>query len=159
MNLDPLDDLLGPPPDREFPLREALREQTGRSIRRRRWRRRLALAAAAALFFVAGMGVMAWLRPPPEPEAPAVAKVEPAKQEAEEKKAPAPVDPRELPPEKKAEILFAAGEKFLHEAKDYDAALRCYQRGLETADARMLDVSPEDDWLIMALKLDRTKEN
>lgn len=166
MSLDPLDDLLGPPPDGDLTLRAALREQTSRVIRRLRWRRRLGYAAAAALFFVAGMGVMAWLRPLPEQhQEPPHAKVDAPRKEADkhEKPAPGPGDLEkklpELPPSRKAEVLLVAGHKYLHEANDYDAALRLYQRGLDTADSRLLDVSPEDDWLMMALKLDRQKEN
>ncbi len=155
---DALDECLGPRENGTAALRESLRTLTSKAVRRRRWHRRLTLALAASLLFMAGMGTMAWLRPPPQGQPNALLPLD-----IEQKAPPAPrqQEPERLssPAPKKAESLLSAGKQYLERENDIASALRCYRQALESGEDRLLEISPDDDWLVMALKLDRQKEN
>jgi hypothetical protein len=167
--IDPLQDLLAPGAMIPSARRQALRERTARLVRRKRWQRRLRLAAAALLLYAAGAGTWAWLRPtPPAPEpevapivdanpvpAPAKATTAPLALEWQAFDAAAADKPTAAD---KAAALVQAGKKYLHDNDDPGAALRCYRHALAGADADLLQVSPDDDWLIMALKMEKRKE-
>jgi hypothetical protein len=57
-----------------------------------------------------------------------------------------------------ATALLAAGDRYLNEAGDPEAALRCYRRALDAASDEQTRFSPDDNWLVMALKNAREKE-
>jgi hypothetical protein len=49
-------------------------------------------------------------------------------------------------------LLFRrAGDRYL-DGSDEDAAIRCYRRALDNAPERDLAISPDDNWLLIALK-------
>lgn len=58
----------------------------------------------------------------------------------------------------RAKEFFLAGDRYLLEEQDPAAALRCYSQALDAASEQNLDVSPDDNWLVMALKDARRKE-
>jgi hypothetical protein len=153
---DPLDALLAPPElaDAEG-LRQAVLGVTGRRLRRRRWLRRGAMAAALATCFAAGMLTMRWLTPAAPPE---VARAD----VPHEQKAPsAPTEQPPAPPPHDtdvAAVLFKAGDHFLNEEGDPETALRAYTKALDTGSPDETKFSPDDNWLLMALKNAREKE-
>lgn len=164
------DDDLSPPPHRaNHALRQALLEQTTRVVRRRYWLRRGAYAAALAACYVAGLLTT---RPDPRPTVPDP----PAEGEVSRD----PVPPRhaagpraDLPGEAPANVLEQwgplvsadrraslyrrAGDRYLAESNDMQAALRCYRNALDAA-PEDLDVDATDTWLLMSLKEARSKE-
>lgn len=170
---DPLEDFLQSPPTPDEPagLRAALRRQTTRHVRRRRLARRLTVAGslAAAVLLAALVGWLAWPTPTPEappPERPLAVRPEPP---------PAPPPPAaepELPPAvakewqafdappsaEKVTLLREAGDLYLEEQRDFASAVRCYRQALDAADGDALAIDPNDNWLVMALKLDRQME-
>jgi hypothetical protein len=164
---DPWEELLLPPeqPDSSA-LRQTLLAQTVRLLpRRRRWRL-LAAAGSLAACFLLGMLAM-WLMRPAPADRPTVA----------EEKRPAPEAPPAKAPltrgtamvrewqafdskgKERAALFARAGAQYLHEDQDPDAALRCYRQALAAATPDDLEVRPEDDWLVMALKTARKQEN
>jgi hypothetical protein len=56
------------------------------------------------------------------------------------------------------ELLLRAGDRYLKENNDPEAALRCYTKALNAASADDLKFSPQDNWLLMAIKNAREKE-
>jgi hypothetical protein len=55
-------------------------------------------------------------------------------------------------------LLRQAGDRYLHEDNDPEAALRCYTRALDAAPEEARKFSPDDNWLLMAIKNARDKE-
>ncbi|HYV36461.1 MAG TPA: hypothetical protein VE988_12190 [Gemmataceae bacterium] len=169
---DPLDDFL----DRSFScdppegLQIALRQKTTRMLTRQRWLRRLALAGAAAACYVAGLATM-WLipprttiiqsEPPPNPpvvivekqiEQPLVVDVnQPEKAIVYEWKA-------HDEPNNRAANFFKAGDLYLVQENDAEGALRCYRQALDAGGLQALELTPDDTWLVSALKNARLKE-
>jgi hypothetical protein len=159
---DPLDGLLAAPPLPDTAaLRGALLERTTRLVRRR-WRlRRLALGAAlAAAFALAGVVVVRFA-------------VRPAQSPQEVERHPEPIRPPVTPPDGSAlaleydafdstdgrsELYRRAGDCYLTEEADPQSALRCYGNALETGTEKDLTISPDDNWLLMAIKGARQKE-
>jgi hypothetical protein len=163
---DPWEELLLPfeQPDSSA-LRQALLAQTVRLLpRRRRWRV-LAAAGALAACFVLGMLTMWQLRPAPADRPTVAEEKQPALQ------APPPKAPltrgtalvREWQAfdskgKERAALFTQAGAQYLHDDHNPDAALRCYRQALAAATPDELEVRPEDDWLVMALKTARKQE-
>jgi hypothetical protein len=152
----PLDDLLAAPRRADAgSLRQCVFAATARPLRRRRWLRRGALAAALAACFAAGMLTMRLVAPAaPEPIARGP---EPRPQEAP----PAPSDKDPAPPPRQegvAAALFREGDHFLNEEGDPAAALRCYTGALNAGSEDDAKFSPDDNWLLMAIKNARQKE-
>jgi hypothetical protein len=162
---DPLDDLLARPgPVDAAALRQAILAQTSRRLRRVRRLRRLALAGALAACYAAGLLTMHLLAPAAAsdpvapvvenqkqetpPEAPTVA-VAPAAVERQAETAPDP---------ERASLLRQAGDRYLTEESDPEAALRCYGKALDAGSADDTKFSPDDNWLLMAIKNAREKE-
>jgi hypothetical protein len=153
------DDLLAPRPMNDIsPLQDRLREQTTRALRRRRWLRRLSWAAALAACYLAGILTMA-LRPAPAPRQPPL---------AQQKPTPAPKTTRPSAveqewaalenPELGAEPYRAAGDRYLTEEADPQAALRCYTTALDRGGDEALAVDRDDSWLLILIKDAREKE-
>lgn len=147
----------GPAPDAAF--REALLRRTTRALRGRKRFRRFAVAAAAvaACFAVAAVAprFVSPPAPPPTSEGPAAA--HPAGPDA---------DPPALVlewrafdrPEQRADLYRRAGDLYAREEHDLEAAVRCYGNALDAGTDADLEIKPEDDWLLMAIKDARQKE-
>jgi hypothetical protein len=178
---DPIDQFLesnvaGPAPPG---LQEAVLAKTMRVVRRRRLRRRLAWAGAMAACFLTGVAtVIGWqslegpARPiekqeivaanrhgeptPPagSPDAILRSLMLPARPSALELEWQA-FDSRD----NRATLFFEVARRYLEEEHDYDSALRCYRQALDAARAEELAIRPDDNWLVMALKEARQKEN
>jgi len=170
------DELLSP---KDAPPNERLKaELLGRTARRLRFVRRTRMATRAAvcvLCFAAGaaLGVRLKpdLRPVPEPQVvyvevppvanapgsppgppPAVARIpSPAELELRAEQAPARADA--------AQLFRQAGDRYLRDYADYQAAIRCYRNFLDEADPDALTVSADDTWLLTSLKRARAQES
>jgi hypothetical protein len=157
---DPLDELLAPPgPVDAAALRQSLLAATARRLTRRRRLRRAALAAALAACYAAGL-LTTRLLTPAVPARDASAPVVAAQKDPP---APAPVAeaPDAAPAEGRAEraaVLRQAGDRYLNEQGDPEAALRCYSRALDEGTEGDAKFSPDDNWLLMAIKNAREKE-
>ena len=53
----------------------------------------------------------------------------------------------------------AAGDRYLQDAADYQAALRCYRNFMDSAEPADLTVTSDDTWLLTSLKRAREQEN
>lgn len=167
--MDNLDELLTPSnaPAERAGMREQLRNETGRVVRRRRWRKPIRNVLALAACYAAGMGTY-WLirdRAPDNPIAPTIVQVAPAPTP------PKPATIRIEPPniterwaslatdvDRRVELYRKAGDGFLSRGEEL-AALRCYRKSLDNSRADDLVIRPQDDsWLLMSLKLARQKE-
>lgn len=171
----PLDDFLGHPPadNAAAAFRRDLLRQTTALVRRRRWQRRLIVAAAVAAAVLLVIGAI-WRLVPAGPEA-----VDgPQPQAAQKLEPPAPAPPVEKPrvPEvshpalpsalalewkafdaprpQRAALYQQAGDRYVEEEQDVASALRCYGQAVQTAQAGELQIDPDDNWLVMALKFD-----
>jgi hypothetical protein len=164
---DPCDHLLAAPLAGETrPLREALLRQTTRALRRRRLVRRAALAAALAACYAAGLLTMQWWAARPHAataDPPGKAVVDDTPPPHEER--PAPVPPLVAEEEaaraadaERAALYRRAGDRYLEDENDPEAALRCYGRALDSGSAAEAQFSPDDNWLLMAIKNAREKE-
>jgi negative regulator of sigma E activity len=155
---DALDELLAapqPPADAEALRQKLLSQTTGvlrfrRRVRQATWAAGLAACVAAVVFGFRGR--------PPAPVAP----------QPEVSDLPAPPAPDESAlalewrafdsPNRQAELYRQAGDRYLTEGEDLQAALRCYANALDTATDDDQKVSPSDSWLLMAIKDAREKE-
>jgi hypothetical protein len=147
-------------------LRQGVLAKTTRVLRRRRLVRRLGLTAALAACFLAGVGTTSlWrsLEPPGQDGRSASATHSPP---ATPPTAPEPplslvelewraFDSRN----NRAALFFEVARRYLEEQHDFDSALRCYSQALDAAPREVLAIRPEDNWLVMALKQARQKEN
>lgn len=165
---DPVEKFLQAPPARgeSPPWRGALLDQTVKVLRRRRvWRRLGALAGLAACFVAGVVARHYWPQPAPPPGPVEVAKV-PAPIEEPPPAAPTtePLSPLDLEwlafdnPKDRAALYRQAGDRYLVELRDFASALRCYSQALNAASEAELAISPDDNWLVMALKDARRKE-
>ena len=167
---DLLDELLTPSTAETAQFRaEVLRRTTG-LLRRRVWLKRGGFVAALAACFLAG-GLTMRLSTP----ASAVVKEIPVAsipgQESGPELLPPPTIAESVSPtilerlaersdeRERAELLRTAGRRYLDERNDPESALRCYTQALNAGSADDLKSSPSDDWLLMALKDAREKEN
>ena len=154
---DPLEELLAPPqPAGAEVLRQTVLTTTTRRLLRRRWLRRAALTTALAACFAAGMLAMRLLTP-------AAPQTTPDQESVQRRQEPPPVPRNETPapPEREADVaavLLRVGDRYLNEGGDPEAALRCYTRALNASSAEDARFSPDDNWLLMALKNAREKE-
>jgi hypothetical protein len=149
-------------------LRQAVFQRTSRVLRRRRWLRRGAVVLALSACYIAGAATMRQLTPPPsvvtvvvkEPGEPVqpVPTVEPPRPEKEPTAVAMEWDALDHP-EKKVDSYRRAGDRYLAESNDVQAAVRCYKQMLDAGTDQDLIISPDDNWLLMALKEARQKEN
>jgi hypothetical protein len=165
---DPLDGLLAPqplPPETDA-LRQTIYSQTERALRRRRGVRRFAYAAALLISFAAGLLAMrAAMRdvPAPIPE-------ERVRRQQESSPTIQPQVPADEPAlarewrafdsvEHRGELYQQAGDSYMTEEIDPQSALRCYTNALDSGTEKDLTISADDNWLLMAIKNARQKEN
>jgi hypothetical protein len=158
-----LDALLAPPtpPGDGAALRQRLLERTLRGLRGRRRRRHL--VAAAALLACCAAGLLAPHRTGPAP----------APRQRVEGKGPAPGVPGPAAPApsavalewqaveaagKRPELYRQAADRYLGAEDDPRSAVRCYGLALDDGRAEDLTISPQDSWLLMAIKDARKKE-
>jgi len=143
-------------------LREQLQQRTAGTIRRRLWRRRGRLVIALAACYLAGMVTIDFLRSRPESIKVGVLHVVPQRVVVIlPVEAPRAVELRAEQAERpeQAQVYFTAGKRYATEAGDWDSALRCYRNALDADPKQAEHIDPDnDDWLAMALKLDRQKE-
>jgi tetratricopeptide (TPR) repeat protein len=143
-------------------LREQLQRRTAGTVRRRLWLRRGQLVFALAACYLAGMVTIDLMRSRPEPVAVGVLHTVPQKMVViVPAEAPRAVEMRaeQAEPPEQAQVYFAAGKRYATEAGDWDSALRCYRNALDADPKQAEHIDPDhDDWLTMALKLDRQKE-
>lgn len=177
---DDLEDVLQPPiRDASAAVRSSLRDRTSGVVRWRRYRRRaLQVIVAAAAQGATLTAVMAWLlasgtlvwqkQPlPPPPEAVAAQNLDAPR----DIPAPAPEDAAlfsavalewkafDAGPEEQATLYFQAAQRYFDDHQDFASALRCYRRAFDSGPKDLLNVSPSDNWLVMAIKIDCRKEN
>ena len=151
-------------------FRDRLWQRTSRVLWRRRWQHRLVQAGTLAACFLLGAACMRLWTPakPREQPSAAHAQVQPPAP-APQRKEPAPELPIELAAlvqewnafddrEQQRKLYREAGDLYFHANHDYEAALRCYTQALDAASDQDLAVSPDDNWLLMALKEARLKE-
>jgi hypothetical protein len=159
---DPLEELLAPPgPVGADALRQSILAVTVRRLRRARLARRAALVVALAACYGAGLMTMRLLMPSENSSAAVAQGPKPAP-------APAPPAPEPLlaverraeqaPDPECAALLRQAGRRYLEEESDPEAALRCYSKSLDAGTRDEAKFSPDDDWLMMAIKNAREKE-
>ena len=86
----------------------------------------------------------------PKPPVAVIAKTNPL--ELEWQAFDAPDDPQRV------RLYFLAGNLYLDKHDDYASAVRCYSQALDYCDTRDMEINPDDNWLVMALKRDRRKE-
>jgi hypothetical protein len=65
---------------------------------------------------------------------------------------------RALAKEESSRLFREAGDRFLREEQDYQAALRCYRNFLDEAADTELAAADSDTWLLTSLKNARRKE-
>ena len=165
---DPLQELLQPAPAREpIELRERLRGQTSRLVRRRLIVRRMASAGAVAACLFAAALVGYFVRPKLEPVV-AVPPVVEMPQQPEAVVVEVAQEPMANPVDlewqafdsqkNRAASYFLAGNKYLEASEDVESALRCYTQALDACTAAELEITPDDNWLVVTLKKARLKE-
>jgi hypothetical protein len=57
-----------------------------------------------------------------------------------------------------ADLYRQAGDGYLNEAQDVESALRCYRNALARGGNEALTISPDDSWLLVALKSAHSKD-
>ncbi len=166
---DPLDRLLAPPsppPDADV-LRQRVYARTRRVLRRRRFLRQLAYSAGLAASFAAGLLVMhVAMRPAPTLDVQAHS----ANKDEPQPPVSPPTPPAEAPAlaqewrafdssDQRGELYRRAGDRYLTEENDPLSALRCYTNALDNGSEQDRAISADDNWLLMAIKDARQKEN
>jgi hypothetical protein len=160
---DPLDDLLAAPatPVETATLRHAILLRSTALLRRRRRLKQLGLAASLAACFLGGMATMRCLTPaaPKEHVEVAVTPPEPKKE------TPAPavlsaaaVENAALDSTDRRDELYRLAAELYRKEGDLASWIRCKDNALEAAKKDDLAVSPDDDFLTIALKQDRQKK-
>jgi len=169
---DPIEAMLRPPsqPDSDT-LRKSVYAQTIRVLRRRRRLRQFAYAASLLLSFAAGAGVMQLTISGERGRvsAPSAQTTSESPQEAlgalTRPRSPAP-DDSALDAEwiafdstdRRSELYRKAGDRYAKDENDLQSALRCYSNALDDGTEQDLAISPDDNWLLMAIKDARQKE-
>ncbi len=165
---DPLEGILAPPslPSDAEALRQKVYTQTSRVLRRRRRVRQFAYAAALLMSFAMGAGVMRMTARTDSGErggvSPPMARTN---QGADAPRSPAP-DESALAREwdafdsidQRGELYRQAGDRYMEEESDLQSALRCYANALDNDPKQTQAISPDDNWLLMAIKNARQKE-
>jgi hypothetical protein len=157
----------GMPPDSHF--QEALLQQTTRVLRLRRMVKRMSYVAGLLVCYAAGVLTMKLpfapaLAPAPIPDqGPVTVDKKPDRPEYQSPpnhpETAVALEWRALDSrEKKADAYRIAGDRYLADHGDVQSALRCYRQFLEAGSHEDSAISPDDNWLLMALKEARRKE-
>jgi hypothetical protein len=175
---EPLEDFLQHPPGMlpSAELQQSVLARTSAMMRpqpSRRWPVVAAVAAAVLLAIASGyFGLrLAHVDPAPKKEivehklAPPPEKPQPLLEE------PPPVVFKQISPldlewiafdaaeeAQRVRLFFQAGDLYLDRHQDYESAVRCYQQALDNCEAQELEINPNDNWLVMAVKRDYRKE-
>jgi hypothetical protein len=177
---DPIDEFL------DYPLAEAndrlqlsVFAKTTRVLKRRRWLRRTGLVTGLGACYAAGILTVWLVTSPLTPwRAGSVSdrseRAASASERSDQKVAatrPSDSLPSPLPEsalamewqaldssEKRPELFRQAGDRYLEETNDVASAMRCYRGALEDASEEDLQISPDDNWLLIELKKDKQKE-
>lgn len=157
--MDDVDELLMPRDVGDAAPSAMAWKATTRVLRRRRWWRRGRAGLLMAGCFVGGALVM--YRPTPTAKWDIVAAAPPEALEPE----PPPIEaPRRLERwaanaqgDKQRSLYRRAGDGFLKYG-DEVAAVRCYRKALNGGSPTVLTVNTEDSWMLMSLKIARSKE-
>jgi hypothetical protein len=137
-------------------FRQSVLVRTTAVLRQRRRLRRLARLAALAACYVAGLmtmhGPRPVARPDPEPvDASATLPAAPSSALALEWEA---LDH----PDRGTTLFRAAGDRYLADQADVQAAVRCYGNALDDGSAEDLTIESTDSWLLIAIKDARQRE-
>jgi len=172
---DPVEQFLHTPVAGTAPLRlqQQLLSQTLRSLRWKRRRRSAVWIGLVAAGFLAGAMCTHLLNAPApdekqqqtkRPVVP-VEKPDDVRRPLENKVGPSPATNAVAlewtafdEPERHGDLYRKAGDLYVQENQDYEAALRCYTQALDANSEENLTIAPDDNWLIMALKEARKKE-
>jgi hypothetical protein len=160
---DPIDDLLALPvaPLDDAKLRLEILRRCTTVLRRRRRLRQLGWAAALAACFLAGMLTMRWFTPPAPPQVIEVVVAPPEpKKETPPQVVLSAVAVENLAldsPDRSTELYRLAAELYRKQG-DLASWVRCQDNALETGKKDDLTVSPDDDFLTIALKQERQKK-
>lgn len=168
----PVDEFLQSAPDAapNAELRQAVFTRTTRLLRRRRWRRRVALVGALAACYLAGVLTMRLATPAPDqprPERAGEAPRPPAPEDTPAVAAAVAEDHSALAlewrafesSERRVELYRLAGDRYLEQERDLQSALRCYRQALDASPSGGLAIEASDNWLLIALKEARQKED
>jgi hypothetical protein len=175
---DSIEAILRPPlPTDNETLRQAVYTRTQRVLHRRRRLRQWAYAASLLMSFVAGASAMhivllgEWSVLPGErdrvsaPRDALEALTQPRSPDSEALTQPrSPDSALEAEwvafdsTERRSELYRQAGDRYMKEEKDLESALRCYRNALNNGTEQDLAISPDDNWLLMAIKNARQKE-
>ncbi len=167
--MDPIDAFLNQPTRSEATdcLQLSVFQRTARVLRHRRWLRRTGLTAGLASCYAAGILTM-WLAFPSTPPKEAVI-VQVPKESAPAPKPSAPPDSPQPESalamewhaldstEPRPDLFRQAGDQYMS-ADDLESAMRCYRGALESASPEDLQISPNDNWLLIELKKAKQKE-
>jgi len=142
-------------------ISERIEKQTTRVVRLRAWRRRAWTVFAMAGCFGLGIAVAGLLRREP------ARAIEGSSLIA----LPTPAPIRSLTPHElelqaeqagdaeRARIYLVAGRRYAADRGDWESAMRCYRHALDAAPGEVERIDPQsDDWLLIALKIERQKE-
>jgi hypothetical protein len=157
--------------------RQDVLQQTTVILRRRRRLKRLGYVAALAACYAAGLGTMHLWTPAPVAPAPSlvvennpgevqtanlpgVVPPAPVPSLENDPDAPAPIIERiaSISEGQRARLYRTAGDRYLENNGDMQAALRCYRLALASGDEKDLSISTDDNWLLMAMKKARLEE-
>jgi hypothetical protein len=119
---------------------------------------------------MAGMGTMLlWQNLQPSPQSPGPESQERADKPPE--KSAVPQSQPDAPPslvemewrafdsrDNRAALFFEVAQRYF-DAKDLDSAVRCYRQAFDASPKEDLAIRADDNWLVMALKEARQKEN
>jgi hypothetical protein len=157
---DPLDELLRPlaPPRASEHFKAELWERTCRVLRWRRRRRRMVWAAVLAGCYFAGVTTPRvrplWTKRPDTAH-----QVKPAPEQTKESDRALALEWQAFDSkERRPDLYREAGDKYLKNESDPESALRCYGAALDSGDDTIRAVSPDDSWLLMAIKDARQRE-
>ena len=172
---DALEDFLQHPPCAPLDAngREELAQRTTALLprsARRRWPVIAAVAASIGIAIVSGY--VGYLVGNAQPRQEIVERpIDPAPKKTPDEPKPAvalvSADPRALEwsafdaadDQERVRLYFQAGDLYLDKHHDHESALRCYHQAIHYSSARELEITPSDNWLVMALKRDHRKEN
>jgi len=149
-------------------LKNALLRRTTLIIRRRHHLRRAGIAGLAAACYLAGIATT-WFVVPRAAVRDNTISPPVLVAENPPKPSPPPEQPPERPEVYELQALTAApaersmkfrkaGDLYLSQSSDYASALRCYTASFNAAGDDALEFSPDDNWLVMAIKNARYRE-